>query len=763
MQKSLLHRSLLSIATLCAAVLPQLASATPTLRMTAIVSPSNTVVPSPTSLAVGDDGTIYMLGTSTTSLAAISADGTSVSTLNYNSALVSASTRKMILSGSTLYIGSTAGLNGTIIRAEISGSDINIVASSGSVTGTINWAMAPLNGNLFITRSATLQAIDRGTMSKTSSVSLAGSALSLASNDDGTVLYYVASTGQLRSVNPAVGSASEVTFASSLGTNLMLARDSNENLYVLTPSTGVLRKYSSGGTLIWSDTKTGSERYGTGAITIKNDYLYTATTGRVVKVFDLRPEKPDVSAEASGDSIQLTWTTPTDSDYQDTTIRRSTTSFPMSVDDGVLVADGLTGTSYDDTGLEWETAYYYTVFHRASGIYSRGGTGSAITGLRAPDAPSLGAFAEGSNAILYWSVPSGAASFLIMQSKDGDDAQTVVMLDASESSYTVEGLTDGTYVFSIYALNADDVASDAGVSPSIVIDTIAPDAPTGFSASTDGSDIALNWTNPALDFEAVRLQRNSEDYPAEPTDGTTVFTNQTFQTYTIHGVTEDTYYFSLFARDAAGNYSLAAHATVIVDSTAPSAPSHFAATADGNDVTLNWTNPTFDFEAVRLQRSPTSHPVSPTDGMTVFANQTFDSYEDSDLTDGTYYYGLFARDAAGNYSVPEWVSVTIDTVTSSSSSSSSSSSLSSSGSAESERASGGGGGGGRGHVTAARSSAPTILRPAASASASSAHAQPIASPLMQERTCKRMTKWVSPARWKIVNARLQKWLGFSCR
>ena len=113
------------------------------------------------------------------------------------------------------------------------------------------------------------------------------------------------------------------------------------------------------------------------------------------------------------------------------------------------------------------------------------------------------------------------------------------------------------------------------------------------------------------------------------------------------------YYYKVAAEDGAGNIGPAsneASATVLADTTAPTAPSNLTASVAGGTVNLSWTGSTDDVAVTRydLYRG-TSAGFTPSVGNRI-AQPLGTSYSDSGLAIGSYYYKVAAEDAAGNLS-----------------------------------------------------------------------------------------------------------------
>ncbi len=100
--------------------------------------------------------------------------------------------------------------------------------------------------------------------------------------------------------------------------------------------------------------------------------------------------------------------------------------------------------------------------------------------------------------------------------------------------------------------------------------------------------------------------------------------------------------------------------TIVLDTTAPSAPSSLSADVTDSDVALSWTNPAdSDFASVTIVRSTTGYPTSVSDGISIVTGLSDTTYTDTSLSTGTYYYSIFAQDTTGNYSTAAHVSTTV--------------------------------------------------------------------------------------------------------
>lgn len=366
-----------------------------------------------------------------------------------------------------------------------------------------------------------------------------------------------------------------------------------------------------------------------------------------------------VSGSVLENSVSVTWsnTTTNDGDFSGVTIRRSHEAYPTSAVTGIGITvtsnNVLTNQALLDSGLEYNTVYYYTIFNRTlDGFYGPGVTFSVTTSPGPTYFTSSTKNAPNGNSItLHWdTAPAGTSKFLLTRSRNGDPPVTVTAnIDPVLTTYTDTGLEDGTYMYNIYAINIQDSASPVATSAAVEIDTTAPASPgiTATKPTLNGKQIDLEWDTPA-DTHTFLLQRIKDGEIPVTVSANIPSINRTFSD---RNISEDgSYQYLLFAFDSFGNISNAGLSTPqIIDTTPPEAPIIRATKPVGNgtSISLEWTKPA-GVDKFLIQRSKNGGAP-----LTVNANIASSniSYLDTGLTDdGTYVYSIFADDSLGNRS-----------------------------------------------------------------------------------------------------------------
>jgi chitodextrinase len=186
-----------------------------------------------------------------------------------------------------------------------------------------------------------------------------------------------------------------------------------------------------------------------------------------------------------------------------------------------------------------------------------------------------------------------------------------------------------------------DVSNTNFTITSGVTDTVAPTAPTLTASGTTQTTTSLSWSG-ATDNVAVT---GYDVYR-----GATLVTTVSGTTYTATGLTASTAYtFSVRAKDAAGNVSVASNTVSVttlapvVDTTAPTAPTLSASGTTSTSTNLSWSGAT-DNVAV------TGYDVYRNGALLGSTAST--TYAATGLTASTAYtFNVRAKDAAGNISV----------------------------------------------------------------------------------------------------------------
>ena len=224
------------------------------------------------------------------------------------------------------------------------------------------------------------------------------------------------------------------------------------------------------------------------------------------------------------------------------------------------------------------------------------------------------------------------------------------------------GATDGTdRVRNFELLRFSDVIIPASAATTPPED-VTPPAPVGSLRLIAGdATVSLSWTNPS-DAAGVLILRSTVRFASGFFDS-----DEQVAVYGGNGTSfEDTglengttYYYTVYTWDAAGNNSVGANvlgtpeAEVGPDVTPPGPVTGLEVQAGNTRLTVTWTNPA-DAVAVRVLRSTTGFAANAGDtaGQVLVFEGPSTGFIDSGRTNGTtYFYSLFARDSAGNYSV----------------------------------------------------------------------------------------------------------------
>jgi hypothetical protein len=346
----------------------------------------------------------------------------------------------------------------------------------------------------------------------------------------------------------------------------------------------------------------------------------------------------------SGNQVSLGWINP-GSDFVSVMIRRDTTGFPVSVSAGVVVTNNFIGTTFSET--QSDGTFFYGIFAQDSlGNFSRVATAAVTVDTTSPGTVSgLELTPSTSSVLVSWTTPTADdfAGVTIRRSSLTSSTPVTISTGNRGRSLTDSGLTGDTYYYSIFT--ADDLGN---LSESVTENTrIEIGLPTSLVATNSGSTVTVSWVNPTdVGFSSISLVRKTGSVPLTPTDGTVIISGSTATQNTETGVSDNVYYYGVFAIDTSSHYQVAT-ATVRVDTTSPGTVSGLVLTPSTSSVLVSWTTPTADdFAGVTIRRSSLTN-LTP---VTISTGNRGRSLTDSGLTGDTYYYSIFTADDLGNLS-----------------------------------------------------------------------------------------------------------------
>ena len=256
----------------------------------------------------------------------------------------------------------------------------------------------------------------------------------------------------------------------------------------------------------------------------------------------------------------------------DLTLHLGSDSFPL--------ADATVGTNRDafawtGHGLSWSDT---------DTIAAR------LTLRTVPDAPTnLTAEAGDQQLTLNWTAPANDGGEMITRYEyEQNGSGTWTSTGSTAPTYTARNLTNGQpYTFRVRAVNRVGAGAASAASPSVT-PAREPDAPTGLSATADDQQLTLNWTAPANDGGEMITRYEYE----QDGSGTWTSTGSTAPTYTARNLTNgQPYTFRVRAVNRIGAGAASAASPSVTPAREPDAPTGLSATADDQQVILNWTAP----------------------------------------------------------------------------------------------------------------------------------------------------------------------------
>lgn len=405
-----------------------------------------------------------------------------------------------------------------------------------------------------------------------------------------------------------------------------------------------------GGTLNWSDLNLPitsapfTTTWDPGGLAL-NDYQFRAVATDVNGNTDSAPpvitiRHADVTAPAAptaliarvmGDHVDLTWTASASPDAATYVVNRQFGSDPVEV------FGPMPGTAFQDFSVGDATyKYFVTARDAAANISEPSDTVTATVHSLLLTTPSV-CLADSLSVFGVGATP-GAAVTLFADSGSGPVAAATATAGATGNFQFVDvTLAPGSYQLTAQAEDALGNRSRLSGSLAVTLSPI-PGAVTGLAADVVGHDVTLTWAAVA-GAEFYTIARQGQD-----------LSNESGTTFIETGVADGRHTYTVVAINACQVAGPPAQLVVEVgDVTGPAPPANLQATANGSDVSLQWTaSPDADAVGYHVYRQSGENGFVRVTASAVPST----AYHDVRRPDGTHRYRVVAIDQFRNEGAP---------------------------------------------------------------------------------------------------------------
>ncbi len=409
------------------------------------------------------------------------------------------------------------------------------------------------------------------------------------------------------------------------------------------------------------------------ADTVGNQTGWITSSGHVIDTtVPTTPGAPTATSPTNDTTPQWTWTASTDSGSG-----LATTPYTVewSDDNFSTVESSATSTtaSFTHTDPLAEGTWYFRVKaeDQAGNETNWSSTGSVLIDTTDPGIPGVPSTTNPTNDTTpqwTWTASTDGGSglddpaYTVEWSNDNfsttEDSATTNLNTFTHTSL----LAEGTWYFRVKA--ADNAGNESAWTSvgTVLIDATAPSIPGTPTTTSPTNDTTPQWTwsastdggsgLSAMPYTVEWSNNNFSSVESSDTVSGTTFTH-------VDALAEGTWYFRVRTTDGAGNTSVnSSVGTVVVDTSAPSAPGSPSTSTPTIDNTPGWTWSASTDSGSGLATTPYTVEWSDDNFSTVEASSTTSSTTFTHVTglaDGTWYFRVKAGDVVGNESV--WSSV----------------------------------------------------------------------------------------------------------
>ncbi|MCB2156090.1 hypothetical protein KQI84_14530 [bacterium] len=226
------------------------------------------------------------------------------------------------------------------------------------------------------------------------------------------------------------------------------------------------------------------------------------------------------------------------------------------------------GDAVDNTDLVWGDSVASISPWFSQTAYTHDGVDAARSGAVGNVQQSdLTTVVQGPGTLSFWwkvssQNDSGAGRYDILYFwYDNSVGMTMIFGDVDWEQKVIE-IPEGTHTLNWSY--AKDIGGSAGLDAAFLdqvtwstggSDTTPPENVSGFNAQPGDGQVTLLWTNPVDDFAGTRIQRRTDDFPADENDGDNIYDGTGTQYVDSGLVNGTTFYYTAFSYDGVPNYA----------------------------------------------------------------------------------------------------------------------------------------------------------------------------------------------------------------